>query len=280
MRAIKGLALAILVFNSVGHVAQASDLGRSDFSTRQGPGLAAEPDIALEPGGPFDEAIREWDFPWIDPETGKLRPVVPARRPWLDWLGDRLDELGGALRRFFERFSFGSKSSPTVGSGTGELVYMGLFLAALVLFVIVLWNLWTLRGSFGLSGEAAKPAIGRGASVTDLPEGVRPGFGDPWTVAERSRASGDYGGAVVALFAFQLLGLDRRGLIRLTPGRTGRQYVQSVRDAGLARSPAATLTLFEEYYYGGKSPSRASFEEVWRLALDFKTRLDASGAGA
>ena len=46
-------------------------------------------------------------------------------------------------------------------------------------------------------------------------------------------AAGDLAGAVICLFAHQLLSLDQLGLIRLVPGRTGRQYLQVVRDREL-----------------------------------------------
>jgi hypothetical protein len=94
----------------------------------------------------------------------------------------------------------------------------------------------------------------------------------------RRRAAGDLSGAIVCLFAYQLLRLDQMGLIRLAPGRTGRQYVQAIHDPDFIDSLEATLGLFEDVYYGRKLPTLEAFEAVWRSAQVFQERRGVAGA--
>ncbi len=68
--------------------------------------------------------------------------------------------------------------------------------------------------------------------------------------------------------------LDQLGLIRLVPGRTGRHYLQVVRDRELVDSLAATLRLFEDVYYGRKSTDDTG------VRVGLESRLVISGTPA
>ena len=118
--------------------------------------------------------------------------------------------------------------------------------------------------------------LGTAARLGELPEGIRPADGDPWAEAMRRRAAGDLAGAVVCLFAHQLLSLDQLGLIRLGPGRTGRHYVQALRDRELIDCAGRDPRLFEDVYYGRRSPTAQAFESVWSRA---RCSRSAGGAG-
>ena len=96
---------------------------------------------------------------------------------------------------------------------------------------------------------------------------------DPWAEAEERRRRGDFSGAIIYLFAHQLLELDRLGLIRLTPGGTGRTYVASVSDSQIRSPMVASLGLFEMAYYGHKAVSASSFERVWTEAQKLRALL-------
>jgi hypothetical protein len=120
--------------------------------------------------------------------------------------------------------------------------------------------------------------MGSVARLDLLPQGIRPGGDDPWDEARRRRAAGDFAGAIVCLFAHQLLSLDQLGLIRLGPGRTGRQYVSDLRDRELRESAGATLHLFEDVYYGRQMPAPQAFERVWSRGQAFEERRKLLGA--
>ena len=117
---------------------------------------------------------------------------------------------------------------------------------------------------------------GQARLVEELPEALR-GASDPWSEAVRLRDRGELGPAVVRLFAHQLLTLSRLGLVRLAPGRTGRQLVRSVADAEFQGLTTATLRSFESVYYGHHDPSEAEFAALWSVAEAFERRAADPG---
>ena len=62
-------------------------------------------------------------------------------------------------------------------------------------------------------------------------------------------------------------------LIRLAPGRTGRQLVRSIDEAAVRGPLARSLRLFEDVYYGHRSPDPAAFEALWAEAEALDRRL-------
>jgi Domain of unknown function (DUF4129) len=222
------------------------------------------------------EALRDGKFPWYDSGADRVQPVWPLRISWLERLGDRVEAFFRWLGSFFDGAGSGrGVGAPIAGNSIGTI----LLLAAIVAFLVCIALLWVHRERGSARDEAARASLGIAARLGDLPEGIRPADGDPWAEANRRRAAGDLAGAVVCLFAYQLLVLDQKGLIRLAPGRTGRNYVQSLRDRELIDSVGATLALFEDVYYGRRSPTARKFESVWLRALAFQERQRTLGAG-
>ena len=154
-----------------------------------------------------------------------------------------------------------------------SLVVFGAVLAGLIGLMVWFWRIYEPIDS----GEGARSAGGRGepSRVESLPAGMRREFesSDPWEEALRRRDRGDLAGAVVCLFAHQLLTLSRLGLVRLAPGRTGRQLLRSVADAEFRALVNPTLRLFEAVYYGHRTPTLAEFSAVWEHAEAFERRV-------
>jgi hypothetical protein len=227
-------------------------------------------------GSPVREALRGGEYPWYDARTDRVQPIWPLRISWLDWLGDRMEAFFQWLGKLFDGFDSSSSSGAPV---SGSLIGTILLLAAIVAFFVCIAMLWIHRDQGARRGETTGEDLGIAARLGDLPEGIRPADGDPWAEANRRRAAGDLAGAVVCLFAYQLLALDQLGLIRLAPGRTGRHYVQSLRDRELIDSVSATLGLFEDVYYGRRSPTPQAFDSVWARGLAFHERRRKQSAG-
>jgi Domain of unknown function (DUF4129) len=256
---VKAFTLLILLVSGEGAVA----------------GRVAHAAACADPTGagasPARDALSEGDYPWYDADADRVRPVWPAEHSWVRSLFRRIE-------RFFDRIArwLGWRSSSARGlranfraPGTLLLVAM---LAAFVTGLLVLWL--RLGGAAAdQTGEQAK--VGTAARLADLPAGIRPSGGDPWAEALLRAQRGDLAGAVVCLFAHQLIRLDQLGLIRIVPGRTGRQYVKGLRDPELADCAQATLALFESVYYGHRVPSSEAFERVWQRAQAFENRTTA-----
>ena len=247
----------------------------SGISTGSG-SLARPEEKPSAAAGRVQRALREGKYPWYDSEADELRPVWPTKIGWLEWIMKRVDALNRAIGRWLSRLHFGGRRGISV---SGDRIGTFILLTALAVFLASVFGLWRRRMSGTTDVDSSRGKLGTSARLSDLPEGIGLGDGDPWAEAQRRRAAGDLAGAIVCLFAHQLLYLDQLGLIRLIPGRTGRQYVQVVHDRELADSLGATLRVFEDVYYGRRRPTEQAFDSVWNRALLFRERGRLLGAG-
>ncbi len=230
-------------------------------------GLAATqaqaPDHDPDPSRAVGSALGKGAFPWYDSSKDQAKPF--------------------ALPRESEVSRASESSSSSTGSWgwlgwLGNLVTLALFGVALgVLIGLMVW-FWRIYEPID-SGDPSGSSKGRGepSRIEALPEGMRREFesSDPWEEAIRRRDRGDLAGAVVCLFAHQLLTLSRLGLVRIAPGRTGRQLLRSVVDAEFRGLVHPTLRLFEAVYYGHRTPSPEEFSRLWAQAETFERRVAA-----
>jgi hypothetical protein len=191
-----------------------------------------------------------WDYPWYDDETDGIR---------------RIDLRAKRQPPF---------SSATTGSagGSWDLEWLGWVLIALVVAFVLFMLLkvyWTRTPRAGGADEAA--LIGKPVSVDrleELPFQIDQPAGDLLSAARRASEAEDFNRAIVLLYSHQLLELDKRDAIRLTKGKTNRQYLRELRlRPGLAPLLATSMVAFEDVFFGGHSLSRERFEECWRQAM-------------
>ena len=264
-----GLLVAAAVFESVPLIVDARSSPRA--------AVAASPAVprAAEVSASVKQALRDGTFPWYDADTDQLRPVWGPNVSWLKAIGKYIRSIFDRLGKFLDSLSLGPL--PPI---SGDFVGTAVLLSVLSAFLVGVFILWLRRKGGWLVPGPAQESVSTAARVSALPEGLRASDGDPWAEAQRRRAAGDLAGAVICLFAHQLLTLDQIGLIRLAPGRTGRHYVKGIHDAGLIDSLTATLGLFEDVYYGRRVPSPVAFEAVWKRAEAFNERRRRLPPGA
>ncbi len=221
---------------------------------------ASDPGGSPESARSVPSALAKGKYPWYDARGDAFKPVWPSRELDFEWLERLLNRIP----------KFGSVAS------VGELIVIGLAMLALAVLLVVLLELWRRhRPVEAKSGAKLVSRLGTATRVEGLPTGISSGADDPWEEAQHRRDRGDYAGAVVFLFAHQLLTLDRLHLIRLVPGRTGRQLIRTVVDPQWKGCVWPTLRLFESVYYGRHTPSREAFEAVWTSAEAFERRVAA-----
>jgi hypothetical protein len=233
----------------------------------EGPALSAAPD-------PVRAALSRGGYPWYDAPSESVKPTWPPGTGFDEWwtsIGKWFGRRFGWVARFFRWL--GRLGIPGMGS-LGELVVLGLVILATAVALVVLIELWrryrpALADSDAVVGDTR--ALSKGTIV--LPAGVQPETDDPWAEAMRCRARGDFGPAIVCLFAHQLLSLERIRLLRPAPGRTARQLVRTIDDRQFRGWVESTLRAFEAVYYGHHVPNRESFEATWSLAEAFQKRL-------
>ena len=221
-----------------------------------------------------------WEYPWYDSQTDGVRRARVSH-PWYvrwEWLRD-------AVGDFFEwlegLFSFG-------GGGTGSswswvrwvtLTVLALLLTLLVYLII---RIYRARAQ-GAAGAAAKAKASDRAEekrrVEALPSGVGRKRGDLLDAARQCYQEGRYREAIIYLFSYQLVRLDKNQLIRLAKGKTNRQYLRELgRDLTLRRLLEQTMVAFEEVFFGNYAIDRARFESVWSRLDQFES-LVAVGSG-
>lgn len=238
---------------------------------------AAGPETPPAATGDVRAVLARERYPWYDAQRDRLVPVLPSPdfggRWWKSvgrWFSDLFAPLGRWLR------GLNTRRIPGIG-GLGDAVAIGL---AMLLLTVVLVALMELLRRYrrvpidDVERLAAAQSV-RTARIEGLPAGDRLNLADPWAEAQRLRALGDLAGAVVHLFAHQILTLVRIRQLRPLPGRTGRQLVRSVPDRALRATVEPTLRLFEQVYYGHQTPTTAAFDPVWAEAEAFNQRADA-----
>lgn len=188
------------------------------------------------------QALDKWiGYPWYDRQTDGIKrleidPPEPDNRPkcappsqfWLRLL------MWGALALLL-----------------GGLVYLAWYLG------------WFQLGRAPAEDRPDDAPLSL-AKLEALPEGVDRVRGSFLDEVRRRAAAGDYAGAVLYLFAYQLAALDRRQIIHLQRGKTNRQYLREVgRRFDLRRLVEITMVAFEDVFFGQHAIDRARFESCW-----------------
>ncbi len=166
----------------------------------------------------FKKALKEGNYPWYDSKADRIQPVWPVRISWLEWLNERVDRFFRSLWKFFDKFKLGQmRGSSLAGNSIGTV----LLLVALMAFFACIFMLWVRRERGPGRTQTAAARSGIAARLGEIPDEVWPAHSDPWAEANRRRVAGDRAGAIICLFAHQLLTLDQMGLIRLAPAEPG-----------------------------------------------------------
>lgn len=159
----------------------------------------------------------------------------------IHWIGELLREL--------QRLTGGSR-----------LLYYTVMIAAVLMVVGIIARTVYLAYAGGAFGG------GRGRLLTGA---ARRGAADPWAIAQRLAADGDYTAAAHALYGAVLLNASREGLVRLHDAKTIGDYLREMR----ARASAKLLQTFREFtrgyehvVYGVGQCDRARYERLYGLA--------------
>jgi hypothetical protein len=110
--------------------------------------------------------------------------------------------------------------------------------------------------------------------VQQLPFQLRKPTGDFLSEARRLFEAGNYSEAVIYLFSYQLVQLDRHHVIRLAKGKTNRQYLRETRQRPILRAVLEpTMIAFEDAFFGRKQLTRERFETLWGRLDEFHAEL-------
>ncbi len=208
-------------------------------------------------------------FPWYDRRQDNVRPLnaVPRRAP---------DERGDTSW---------TKAPGTATPGrTPQLSLLGNVLqwVGLSVLIALLGLIAFLIAKAFLKDEVSDHVVLRKViessrdvdRVEALPFHLRKATGDFLSEARRLYAAGEYSEAIVYLFSYELVQLDRQHLIRLAKGKTNRQYLRELRQRPPLRTILETTMInFEEAFFGRKRLGREQFERSWQQLDDFHAQI-------
>lgn len=110
--------------------------------------------------------------------------------------------------------------------------------------------------------------------VEHLPFEVKKKDGNLLDEARRCYESGNFNEAIVYLFSFQLLELDKGHIIRLAKGKTNGQYLREAgRNRDLRKILQGTMNAFEDVFFGNRTLTRDRFERCWNQLTQFNQHL-------
>ena len=117
--------------------------------------------------------------------------------------------------------------------------------------------------------------------VEELPFKLEKPEGDLYSTAQHYYRSGEFDKAIIYLYSHMLLELDHAQVIRLSRGKTNRQYLRETK-RGSAAGPLLeqTIIAFEDTFFGHHDLSRERFENCWNSLPQFKTLLHQSPSEA
>ena len=215
----------------------------------------ATPDEAVESGR--DALDRRWSsYPWYDAEKDGVKPIEVSAPP--------------APREYSGDFSTGSMTL------LKWLIWL-LLITVVVVVVFLLLRAYFRDGNLRWAKHAPKPGDDEHRRrIEALPFPVKATKLDFLSLARQLYEQGQYGEAVKYLFSYQLVQLDKHRIVRLTRGKTNRQYVREIvrRDrrplAGLIEQ---TMLVFEDFFFGNHPIDRLRFEAVWSRLSEFETHV-------
>jgi hypothetical protein len=221
----------------------------------------SNPEAAVESG---EKALAsQWDLPWYDAPSDEYKPVdlpKPPGKPWRfwEWLED-----------FFANWNV----------NLGDLLtFLGwLVVAGLLTWIVVALIRAYQRAELNAATQTSEILDARShiERVEALPVTLEDPVGDFLQAARRAYEAGDLTRAIVYLFSYQLIELDRRSLLRLMKGKTNRQYLRELRSDSERVAPIVqrTMELFEAAFFGAHPPAKEALEECWQDVAEFQRLL-------
>jgi hypothetical protein len=157
---------------------------------------------------------------------------------------------------------------------------MGKLLAWLVVLValgLLVWGIAVVlrrREQRSATTSVEQVADDDGLAREALPEQLPRNERDLLARVRQLHAAGDYSRAMLYLFTYQLLQLDRHHLVHLSRGKTNRQYLGELRQRPpLDRMLERSVVAFEDVFFGHKQLSRARLDDCLNELPHFEQLL-------
>ena len=227
------------------------------------------------------DALKSENFPWYNSDSNTARIMEPsntqsaasAKRGSVTARAKRPPTTpttwGGWLKGFFNQLSY--------------LSYLLIGLLGLLIFGLLVWGLTRRRPDASVKNQRSQGAEDDSIikRIEELPFQMQPQIDSDFEGrAQAAAKAGNYSEAVMLLFSFLLLNLDRKGLIHLQRGTTNRQYLQQIyHQDHLPDFFVQLMEPFEKSFFGGHTIDQKTFEKCWSNMESAKQRLGQVAGG-
>jgi Domain of unknown function (DUF4129) len=222
-------------------------------------------------------------------ESGRQALGSRGNYPWYDAQQDavrRIDVRAPKEAAAHRNSTWEAKppqSPPTTWSFRGFwevlrlLAWTAILLLLVVLVVLLVRAFLNREAGQEQTPEAAETTAARSDPdlIENLPFQVPRLQSDLLAEARRLYELGRYSEAVIYLFSYQLVQLDKHQLVRLARGKTNRQYLREVASRPDLRDILArTMVSFEVVFFGHHTLDREPFEACWTRLDEFHLRME------
>jgi hypothetical protein len=220
-------------------------------------------------------------------EQGRTALEESADFPWYDRQKDSIQRMDVQPPRDIASRKSKWQPSNVTWSAPGWLATVLRILGWILLGLILVLLAYALaRATVGVGwGKATAESMdddslhGDIDRIEALPFQLKSPQVDLMAQARRHFEAGEFAQAITYLYSYQLIQLDRHQLIRLTKGKTNRQYVRELRSRRELRDILSrSMVVFEEVFFGHHSLSRERFETCWRRMDEFHQHLVQAAA--
>ncbi len=221
-------------------------------------------------------ALADRKLDWYDEQNQRLRspalqpledPQAPPRWVWKPWQTNntrrawRIPQIGELTAQIIEAIIW---------------VALGLGIIWLLVYVLRFIQHQESYAAVEVTAGHDHDAI-LTQKLAELPFATGSAGGNLLDAAREMYQQANYDQAIVFLFGYQLLELDRHQRIRLWKGKTNRNYLYEVRDDyWLSKLLTETIHTFEASYFGKHAVSREQFESCWERMDRFHQHLETS----
>ena len=162
-----------------------------------------------------------------------------------------------------------------IGDGAGfakVLFYVVLGVVVVALIGLIVWAIINREKTKKDPGVASESTIVTDEQrVEELPFQLDAAYKDLLDRTRECYQAGDYDQAIIYLFSYELIQLDKAALIKLTRGKTNHQYLREIQPNKTLNSRlATTVRAFEDVFFGNKELSQRRFEECWHEVNSFQ----------
>ena len=207
--------------------------------------------------------------PWFDHETDGLKPIElsgEADKQRADWRTEKRPEWNWTADwpNWF--------SLAWVGEILRIIGWVLLFVVLGALIYALIQAFLRMEDSVNITADrvGAESNVSDEERIKNLPVALRSKTGNFLQIARDAYEAGNFHDAIVYLFSYRLIQLDRAGLIRLTKGKTNRQYlIELSRMSALQKILGHTTVVFEDVFFGKHTLTRERFESCWNRNQQF-----------